>query len=498
MTPGPGGLPLAVLGTPLVFALAVLIAPRAARGALWVAGSAATLGLAARMAYRVVAGGPIEALAGEIRADGLGAVMALLIAFLALVCSIYALAYLPGTHAREPARRALLERRLPLFTALFLVLEFTLLWVVLTNHIVLLWVALEATTLASALLVSFYWDRRALEAGYKYLLLLTVGITSAFFGCVLLYAAAAPHLGERSAFLISHLHQVAGQIPPHLALLALLLLLVGFGTKAGLAPFHPWVADAHAEAPAVMSAFLSSVIIKVPLIGLLRVWSIFGPRLPVLNDLLLGLGLFTMVAGAVLAVAQDDLKRLHAYSSVSQVGYVAAAIGLGTPFGYYAALFFIVSHALTKGLLFLSTGAVVVAAHEVRSLAALGGLRRALPWTTACTFVGALSLAGMPPFSGFLAKAQVVLAAADARAWIVAGLALATSLLTMGYMTSMLQRVFRGTPRSPEAGRADVHEVPAAMRWAMALLAAAVLGLGLVPQWLDPLLELGSRVGTGG
>jgi hydrogenase-4 component F len=441
-----------------------------------------------------MAGGPIETLGGDIRVDGLGAVMALLIAFLAFVCSIYAIAYLPGAHASEPERRVRLEQRLPLFTALFLVLEFTLLWVVLTNHIVLLWVALEATTLASALLVSFYWDRRALEAGYKYLLLLTVGITSAFFGCVLLYAAAAPHLGERSALLISNLHQVADQIPPHVALLALLLLLVGFGTKAGLAPFHPWVADAHAEAPAVMSAFLSSVIIKVPLIGMLRVWSIFGPRYHALNDLLLWVGVFTMVVGAALAVAQDDLKRLHAYSSVSQVGYVAAAIGLGTPLGYYAALFFLVSHALTKGLLFLSTGAVVYAAHDVRSLSALGGLRRHMPLTAACTFVGALSLAGMPPFSGFLAKAQVVLAAADARAWMVAGIAVATSLLTMAYMTSMVQRVFRGTPRSPQAGSEDVHEVPASMQWAMALLAAAVLALGLLPQWLDPLLELGSRM----
>jgi hydrogenase-4 component F len=416
------------------------------------------------------------------------------VAFLAFVCSLYAVSYLPGAHASEPERRERLEQRLPRFTSLFLVLEFTLFWAVLTNHIVLLWVSLEATTLASALLVSFYWDRRALEAGYKYLLLLTVGITSAFFGCVLLYAAAAPHLGDQSALLISNLRGVADQIPPHLALLALLLLLVGFGTKAGLAPFHPWVADAHAEAPAVMSAFLSSVIIKVPLIGMLRVWSIFGPRYPMLNDLLLWVGVFTMVVGAALAIAQDDLKRLHAYSSVSQVGYVAAAIGLGTPFGYYAAMFFLVSHALTKGLLFLSTGAVVYAAHDVRSLSALGGLRRHMPITAACAFVGALSLAGMPPFSGFLAKAQVIFAAADARSWTVAGVALATSLVTMAYMTAMLQKVFRGVPHSAEAAREDIREVPATMKWAMALLAGAVLVLGIRPQLLDPLLALVARM----
>jgi formate hydrogenlyase subunit 3/multisubunit Na+/H+ antiporter MnhD subunit len=210
----------------------------------------------------------------------------------------------------------------------------------------------------------------------------------------------------------------------------------------------------------------------------------------VLEEVLLWLGAFTMVVGAALAVAQDDLKRMHAYSSVSQVGYIAAAMGLGTPLGNYAAMFFLVSHALTKGLLFLSTGAVVYAAHEIRSLAALGGLRRYMPLTAGCTLVGALSLAGMPPFSGFFAKAQVVFAAADARTWTVLGIAVATSLITMGYTITMVQRVFLGTPRSAELGLGDVREVPASMRWAMLLLAAAVLALGIRPQWLDPLLGL--------
>jgi formate hydrogenlyase subunit 3/multisubunit Na+/H+ antiporter MnhD subunit len=233
-----------------------------------------------------------------------------------------------------------------------------------------------------------------------------------------------------------------------------------------------------------MSAFLSSVIIKVPFIGMLRVWSVFGPREPALNELLLWIGAATMIVGAALAVSQDDLKRLHAYSSVSQVGYIAAAMGLGPPLGTYAAVFFIVSHALTKGLLFLSTGSVVFATREIRSLAALGGLRRRMPVTATCALVGALSLAGMPLFSGFVAKAQVVLAAAEGHAWIVLGIAVAVSLVTMGYMTSMVQRVFRGEPRSSGLVLAEVREVPAAMQCGMALLAAAVL--------VDPLLWLAS------
>jgi hydrogenase-4 component F len=480
--------PVALLGAPLLTAVVASL-PRLRRWA-WVAGSAATLALAAAQAVAVARHGAIDTLGGELRVDGLAALMALLIAFLAFVCSVYAFAYLPGSHPREPERRARLEARLPLFTVLFLVLQTTLFWTVMTNNIVLLWVALEATTLASALLVSFYWDGRALEAGYKYLLLLTVGITSAFFGCVLLYAAAAPHLGDASALLISNLGRVADRFPPHLALMACLLLLIGFGTKAGLAPFHPWVADAHAEAPAVMSAFLSSVIIKVPFVGLLRVWWVFAPRYPALGEALLWLGVFTMVVGAALALAQDDLKRLHAYSSVSQVGYVAAALGLGAPLGVYAAVFFIVSHALAKGLLFLTTGAVVYAAHEIRSLSALGGLRRAMPLTALCALAGALSLAGMPPFGGFAAKAQVVFAAAGARAWLVLAIAVLTSLVTMAYMTSMVQRVFRGQPRSAVLAGTPVREVPFAMLAGMVLLVLALVALGLAPQALDPLLAM--------
>jgi hydrogenase-4 component F len=486
-------LPTLMLALPLLTAAALLLTRDARlRAWLWVALTAVSMVLAVLQAAQVVTGGPIPALGNELLVDGLAAVMALLISFLAFACAVYAAGYLPGVHPREAERRAMLERRTPMFQALFSVLQATLLWVVMTNNIVLLWVALEATTLASALLVSFYWDGRAIEAGYKYLLLLTVGITAAFFGCVLLYSAAAPHLGTRSALLISNLRGVAGLLPSHIAVLATVLLLIGFGTKAGLAPFHPWVADAHAEAPAVMSTFLSGVIIKVPFVGILRVWQVLGPTHPELNTLLLWLGTFTIVVGGLLALAQDDLKRLHAYSSVSQVGYIALALGTGHELGYYAAVLFIVSHGLTKGLLFFTAGSVVYATNGVRSLAALGGLGRRMPLTAACGLAGALSLAGVPPFSGFVAKAMVVFAAASAGAWVPLGIAVAMSLVTLAYMIGMSQQVFR---RGAPAGLPveQVHEVPVTMRVAMLMLAVAMLLVGLLPQLLDPLLHLAAR-----
>lgn len=491
-------LPVIVLLLPLLAAaLLWLVRAEGARRWIWIGCAALSLLATAAQAAAVVTQGPMLLLGGELLVDGLAALMALLIAVLALACAIYAASYLPGVHQVDADRRAMLHRRMPTFQALFQVLQATLLWVVMTNNIVLLWVALEATTLASTLLVSFYWDGRAIEAGYKYLLLLTVGITAAFFGCVLLYSAAAPHLGASSALLISNLGSVAALIPPHIGVLATVLLLIGFGTKAGLVPFHPWVADAHAEAPAVMSAFLSGIIIKVPLIGILRVWRIMGPLYPELNTALLWLGTVTIVVGGFLALGQDDLKRLHAYSSVSQVGFIALALGTGTELGYAAAVLFIVSHALTKGLLFLTAGSVVFAAHGVRSLSQLGGLGRRLPVTAACALAGSLSLAGLPPFSGFAAKALVLFAAASARAWVPFAIAVAMSLVTAAYMVGMSQRVFRGAAPSG-LDRTSVREVPASMRVAMLLLAGGMLLVGLAPQLVDVLLAAPAAVSVGG
>jgi hydrogenase-4 component F len=485
-------LAILVLALPLVLAGVLrLLRPARLRAWVWVAGAALALALAVLQAVAVAHGGPITALGGELLVDGLAAAMALLVGFLAFACALFAAGYMPGVQPREEARREVLVRRTPTFQSLFAVLHGTLLWVVMTNNIVLLWVALEATTLASALLVTFYWDGRAIEAGYKYLLLLTVGITGAFFGCVLLYAAAAPHLGSSSALLISNLRTVVDRIPADVAVGSAALLLIGFGTKAGLAPFHPWVADAYAESPAVMSAFLGSVISKVPFVGLIRVWQLLAPAHPELNTLLLWLGVFTMVVGGFLALVQDELKRMHAYSSVAQYGYVALALGTGSAVGLYAAVLFMVSHALTKALLFFAAGSVVYATQGVRSMSALGGLGRKLPITAACSLAGALSLAGLPPFSGFVGKAGVVLAAALAGAWVPMAAAIGMSLVTMAYMVGMTQRVFRG---APPAGLdlETVRDVPVAMRAAMVLLAAAMLLIGVAPQLLDTLLRLAS------
>ncbi len=480
-------LPLGLLLVPLLFAVLVWIARQEARPFLFLLGTGIALLLAIYQAIGIAQAGSITALNEEILVDGLAAFMALLIAFLSFVCAIYSSAYLTLPHLREAP-----EERLRLFQTLFLVLEFTLLWTVMTNNIVLLWVALEATTLASALLVSFYWNPRALEAGYKYLLLLTVGITSALFGCILLYAAAAPHLGDESALLITNLRAVVNKLPAHIALISAGLLLIGFGTKAGLAPFHPWIPDAHAEAPTVMSALLSGIIVKVPLYAILRIMTLFAPRFPELGSIIMGIGAFSMVMGSLLAFLQDDLKRLLAYSTVAQIGYVAAGIGAISYLGYYGALLHIAHHAFTKALLFMA-GGIVAALANTRNIPLLGGIARKMPATSIFFLIGALSLGGVPLFSGFISKLTIILALTQARAWVATVIAVGVSLLTLAYILRAFQRVFWGEPRNPAVAEADIKEAPLPMLLAMALLAFGIFSIGLGAQWLDPILDMAAK-----
>jgi proton-translocating NADH-quinone oxidoreductase chain N len=386
--------------------------------------------------------------------------------------------------------RDVTEQRLNTFYCLLMVFVATMLWGVVTNNVIMLYVAVEATTIASGLLVAFYWDRHGLEAGYKYLMLLTVGITFALFGSVLMYAAAAAHLPPPGvqALLLTHIREVAHFFPRNIVIAISALLIVGFGTKAGIAPFHPWLPDAHAEAPSPVSALLSGVMIKMAIYALARTVTVFYPTWPAVAVFLVGLGAFTMVLGIMMAIVQTDIKRLLAYSSVSQMGYILMAFGIGTYLGVYGGIFHLVNHAIYKSLLFLSAGAIMYAT-GIRSIHDLGGLARRMPVTSACFFIGALALSGMPPFNGFMSKITIFLAAADAHMWWAAGIAIGTGVLTLVVMVHAAYRIFWGKPQTDRLRLEEVHEVPVSVWAPMVLLAALCVLLGVYPQIAYPLLD---------
>jgi proton-translocating NADH-quinone oxidoreductase chain N len=452
--------------------------------------AALVTGMGAWMAYRALDGVVLTTWRNELRVDALSALMVFMIGGIGLLASLYSLPYLSRRGGGDVA-----GRRMRTFYGLLMWFLGTMLWGCVTNNLIMLYVATEATTLTSGLLVAFYWDRRALEAGYKYLMILTIGITFALFGCVLVYAAAAAtkRLGGASALLISDVRNVVQFIPSGTAAIAIAFLVIGFGTKAGIAPFHPWLPDAHAEAPTPISVLLSGVMIKMALYAMARTVSIFYPAWPQVTVFIVALGTFSMLLGIILALTQNDLKRLLAYSSVSQMGYVLVGIGLGTYLGCYGGLYHLLNHALYKSLLFMCVGAVIYAT-GTRRIDELGGLRKQMPITSGCFFLGALAIAGFPPLNGFWSKLTVYLALARAGLWWAAVIAILASILTMAVMVRAGYRVFWGDRRSSATPELSVREVPALMWVPMVVLAALCVLLGVYPQAPYPLLDRAATV----
>jgi len=419
--------------------------------------------------------------------DGLSAFMLLLIGLLGLLAAVFSLAYVPEMVKRGHGK----PEKIPMYWGLLVLFVGTMIWACTTNNIVILWIAVESTTLASAFLVAFSRDRRAVEAGYKYLLLLTVGITFALLGCVLLYstmAAQSTTASPISPMAITEIATYAEQLmaaAPFAITAATILLLVGFGAKAGLIPMHAWLPDAHSEAPAPVSVLLSGIVIKVGAYALIRCTLPFMPLVPGLSTALILLAAVGMLWGIAACAVQDDLKRLLAYSSLSQIGYVLLGIGLATPLGIFGALFHMLNHALGKALLFFAAGAVEHGA-KGRSLTRLSGLRSQMPITSAVFFIGALAVGGMPGLNGFLSKLTIFVATAREGMWWALIAAVVTGLLTLVVLLRTATNVFLGRPSQKDF--AHTHEVPPLMWGTMVLLAVLCLIIGLWPPVADLLV----------
>ena len=267
--------------------------------------------------------------------------------------------------------------------------------------------------------------------------------------------------------------------------LAFALFLCGFAFKAALVPFHAWLPDAHPAAPAPVSALLSGVLIKAVGIYVLArlVFNVFGPVAGVL-ELLCWLGLASMLVGGLAAMGQNDIKRMFAYSSISQVGFIVLGLGLATPLGLVGALYHLVNHALFKSLLFLNAGAVERCT-GTRKLDELGGLNRALPVTGATSLVGSMSIAGIPPLNGFWSKLIIILACVQAGRYGFATVAVVVSIVTLAYQLKVQHRAFFAA--LPEA-LGTVRREPRRMALAMILLAAGCVALSfaVVTGFADP------------
>jgi len=360
------------------------------------------------------------------------------------------------------------------FFSLFMLILTGLNGVTIAGDVFNMFVFIEISAISSYALVAFGTDFDELEAGFKYMVIGEIGGTAILLAIALLYAKAS----TLNMAVVSQVMAGFGRTPLFWFIVA--TFLVGFAIKMAMVPFHAWLPDAHPSAPAPVSALLSGVFIKVlGVYAMSRVmFNMFGlsrGNAPMFFNLLLAFGVLSVVAGGLLAYAQKDFKRLLAYSSISQIGYILIGLGIGNYWGIVGALFHILAHALGKGLLFLTAGSVEHAT-GTRDLDKLSGLEQKMPVTTWSFLLGSLSLAGVPPFAGFFSKLFIVVGALSAKMYWLAVLAALFSTVTLGYLVKVVNKAFFGrTDREPTPAR----EAPGSMVLAMLGLLALTIALGI-------------------
>jgi multicomponent Na+:H+ antiporter subunit D len=403
--------------------------------------------------------------------DGLASFMLVTVNLVSFLVSLYSVSYM--TKFTDKFR----------FYTLFMLLLSGMNGIIITGDLFNLFVFLEIASIASYALVAFGTEAEELEASFKYAVMGSVASSFILLGIALLYSYTSTlNMADISLSL-------SGKSPALIINLIAVLFLAGFGLKAALVPFHAWLPDAHPSAPAPISAMLSGVFIKT--LGVYALARIFYNILGFSDKasfIFLTLGTVSMIVGAILAMAQDDIKRMFAYSSISQIGYIVFALGIGTPLAILGGLFHLFNHAIFKSLLFLNSGAIEYSINT-RDLKKMGGLNTYLPVTFTTSLLGSMSISGIPPLSGFWSKLIIILAALQAGHIGFALIAIIISILTLAYYLKFLGFSFFGKPRESWL---KIKEVPLAMKLSMIILAVISVfgGLLFIPIF-RPFLQAG-------
>jgi len=381
------------------------------------------------------------------------------------------------------------------FIACLLVFLSTMTLVTVSRHLGVLWVAVEATTLATAPLIYFHRQPSSLEATWKYLLVCSVGIALALLGNFLVVIAAAAADGTGGTLLVPELLARSVGLQPAWLKAAFVFLLVGYGTKMGLVPMHTWLPDAHSEAPSPVSALLSGALLNCAFLGIWRAHAICAAAglAEFSGALLTGFGLLSMGLAAALIVNQSDFKRMLAYSSVEHMGLLAFGTGVGGV-AMYGALLHALNHSLVKAALFLVAGNLV-ALYQTKSIAKVSGVGRLLPVSGALWLAGLMAISGMPPFGTFAGEFTMLRAAfaQGQGGWALAAL-VALGVAFVGMSRAFLNMVYGDAP----AGLAPAREARRAYGPSLMLLALS-LALGLwLPNGLHRLLAQASLWAGGG
>ncbi len=434
--------------------------------------------------------GPVSALGDTFSMDALSGYIMALVIFLSLASAVYSIGYLEHEFDAELIN----VRGVRTYYGLLHLFIFTMLLVTMANNLAIMWIGIEATTIVSALLIGLGFHKRplAVEAAWKYIILCTVGITFALLGTFIAYYASTAVMGTEGALNWTTLRGMAHRMNPETMKLAFIFVLVGYGTKAGLAPVHNWLPDAHSQAPSPISALLSGILLNTAFYGIIRFVSIVEPSTgsDFTGHLLMLFGLISVGISAIFILVQENYKRLLAYSSIEHMGIISLGIGIGGPVGIYGALLHILNHALSKPLMFFASGKIQ-SRFGTTNIANVNGVLSSMPLLGTLTFIGALSLSGTPPFNIFVSEFTVLKAGVDRGLWPVVILFLIFVVIVFYGVLSGFGKMLFGGPSKGIDGKADHH--PAGGRagdWlanaVMIFMAVMVVTLGFkVPEVID-------------
>ncbi len=451
-----------LLGAPLLGALVLgLLGAHRRAPELNVLFSLGAFAAAVALTARVIAEGNLLAAREQFFVDPFNVFLVALTAFVGLTTALFSRAYMRV----EIEHERLTTGRLRLYHAMYQLFMATMLIALTTNNMGLLWVAMEAATLSTVLLVTLYRTPASLEAGWKYFILCGVGISQALFGTILLYFAAERTLGAEgvTALLWTHLDAVKAHLEPAVLGLAFVFLLVGYGTKVGLAPLHNWLPDAHAEGPTPISAVLSGLLLNVAIYAVVRckvlVEGSLHSGLP--SRMLMGFGLLSVVLAAFFLWRQRDIKRLFAYSSIEHMGIVTFAFGIGGPVANFAALLHMTVHSLTKSAIFFTVGhaAQKAGSQLIDDIRGLVTISPTIGWGL---MLGTLAILGVPPFGVFASEFLILTTAMREQPWATPVLVLALAVAFAAIFGRVQSMVFGETsvqrlPHPPALAPVFVH-----------------------------------------
>ena len=466
-----------LLSTPLAGGLVLaLVGHRERARDVNVAFSLGTFAAACILTVRIIDSGPMLAWDREFYIDPLNVFLVTLTAFVGLTTSIFSRPYMQV----ERDHGKMTPPRLRLYHSMYQLFTFTMLLALTTNNMGIVWVAMEAATLTTVLLVSVYRTAASLEAAWKYFILCGVGIAQALFGTVLLYMAAEKVIGQAGgALLWTNLNAVKDQLDPNIITLAFAFLFIGYGTKVGLVPVHNWLPDAHAEGPTPVSAVLSGLLLNVALYAVLRCKVLTDAALgtPLTGRLMMGFGLVSVVAAVFFLIRQRDIKRMFAYSSIEHMGMMTFAFGMGGPIASYAGLLHMTVHSLVKSAIFFTVGHAAQKA-GTQIMDDIRGLIRVSPTVGWGLMLGVLAILGMPPFGVFASEFLIVTTAMREQPWATPFLLIALGLAFAAVFSRVQPMVFGDTTLKPLAHPPAL--IPVFTHLALGLM----LGL-YIPPYLD-------------